>query len=61
MQAVDLVVVVAVGDVVEERAVVVGEGIVVAAVVGFDRFEDQERHMRRIVVAVPGLKSKDSE
>lgn len=43
----------------EGRAAVVVEGIVVAAAVGgFDRFEDRERHIHRTVVAVPVLKPK---
>jgi len=48
-------VVVAAEDVVEGRAVVVGEGIVVA-VEGFDRFEGQGRRIHRTVVVAPGLR-----
>lgn len=50
--------VVAAEDVVEGRAVVVGEGIVVA-VGGFDRFEDQGRRIHRTVVVAPGLRPKN--
>ena len=41
-------------------AVVVGEGIAVVAVEGFDRSEGQGRRIRQTVAVVPGPKPKES-
>ena len=42
-------------------AVVVGEGIVVVAVEGFDRSEDRGRRIHQTVGVVPGPKPKESK
>ena len=41
------------------RVAVVGEEIVVVAVEGFDRFEDQERRIHQTVVVARGQKSEE--